>query len=173
MIPPWDCSTSTNTEVICTTDQDLAPGNSLPDIVVVVNVGQTLLRHIDNIATVTSPGDTNPDNDTDDDQINLVQNTRTAPTMSGLGVMLAVAALLTLGLLGLRRAAVGASSRSRERRRFSPGERRRSPARPWLAFRAGSARLAAGSLAFSQSRLFRSQTWLLSAIDSHGAGALS
>jgi uncharacterized repeat protein (TIGR01451 family) len=99
----WSCGASMGTMVSCTTNAILQPGNSLPDIMVPVHVGQTELRQVDNMARVTTQNDTNPDNDTDTDRILLVRVTRAAPTLSPLGGAFAIVVLLALGLFGLRR----------------------------------------------------------------------
>jgi uncharacterized repeat protein (TIGR01451 family) len=99
----WDCSLSGGTQINCQTDDDVPPATSLPDITVNVNIGQTVLPQIVNVARVESPGDINPDNDTDDDVIVLVGVRGSAPATSPLAMGLALAALLGLGYLGLRR----------------------------------------------------------------------
>jgi uncharacterized repeat protein (TIGR01451 family) len=102
----WDCTGSDlpgGTQINCQTDDDVLPGASLPDITVLVNIGQTILHTIVNEARVTMPGDVNPDNNTDDDVITLTGQPRSAPVMSPLGAAVALSALLGLGFFGLRR----------------------------------------------------------------------
>jgi hypothetical protein len=102
----WDCSASTSTMVDCVTNAVLGIGQTLPNIMVPVNIGQSDLRRIDNMARVTTQNDTNPDNDTSTDIVFLRPETRTAPSVSLLGALLCVLALMSLGFLGLRRGVV-------------------------------------------------------------------
>jgi len=102
----WDCSGSDGaggTEVHCEIIATVPPNNSLPDITVPVHVGQTELRKIENLARVTAPGDTNPDNDTSVDIVLINRIMREAPSLSPVGVLAALLMLLGVGFFGLRR----------------------------------------------------------------------
>ena len=99
----WDCSASTSTMVNCVNNTVLGVGQSLPNITVPVNIGQTDLRRIENTARVTTQNDSNPDNDSSTDIVFLQPSTRTAPSVSALGGLLSVLTLLGLGFFRLRR----------------------------------------------------------------------
>jgi hypothetical protein len=104
----WDCSGSTpgGVTVHCVTNAILLAGELAPPITVNVDIGQTILRRIENMARVSTPNDTNPDNDTSTDIIRLQPRTRTAPSVSPLGIVIAVLVLLSLGFTRLRRASI-------------------------------------------------------------------
>jgi len=99
----WNCGGSAGVNVVCTTNAVLGPNNSLPNITVKVNIGQTTLRRIENMAMVTTQNDTNPDNDTSTDIVLLQPNPRAAPSLSPAGIAFALLMLLSFGYFGLRR----------------------------------------------------------------------
>lgn len=69
----WSCTTSETRKFICTRTEDLALGAYFPDIVVDAQASSTILAgEYSNTATVKNPGDTNPNNNTDPANIEIV-----------------------------------------------------------------------------------------------------
>ncbi len=78
----WNCSTSTigGQTVQCTTAATVAPGSFTTDITVVVAVDAAATPAVTNTATVTTLGDTNAANDSDNDTVNV--NSSVAPDLT-------------------------------------------------------------------------------------------
>ena len=103
--PGWVCVHNLPTVFTCTTDMDLAPnGASLPAITVVVSVGPGAVPSVKNTAEVTSAcGDLNMANNTDEDIVPVTPPFPTpAPLLSPVGLLLAVALVVSVGFHGLR-----------------------------------------------------------------------
>jgi len=69
----WACTISEGRKFKCTRTEDLTVGASFPDIVADVQASNTILAgEYSNIATVKNPGDTNPTNNTDPANIEII-----------------------------------------------------------------------------------------------------
>lgn len=69
----WSCTTTETRKFKCTRSDGLAAGASFPEIVVTVQASNTILAgEYSNVATVKNNGDTNPDNNTDPANIEIV-----------------------------------------------------------------------------------------------------
>ena len=68
----WDCSTSAGQQITCTTDQVAQPGEPLSPISARVQVSPTASDPLSNTATVSVTGDNNSSNDSDTDEVHVV-----------------------------------------------------------------------------------------------------
>lgn len=100
----WDCDASTATKVVCTRSDTLAAGASYPAIVLAVAIGRATVVPIHNVATVTTPDDADPANDSGSDTVSSLSPPAPAPTLSFAGLLLALALLLGVAAVRFRRA---------------------------------------------------------------------
>jgi uncharacterized repeat protein (TIGR01451 family) len=99
----WDCSGSSAQFVICIYNDPIAPGDPPLLVTLEVSVSNAAFPSVTNNAVISTDGDVDDSNDSDDVVTGVMLTSAPAPVMSWLGLVLALSALSWITFVQLRR----------------------------------------------------------------------